>query len=126
MAEVLIVDDDDNNRLLLATLVRHAGQAPLEAAGGREGLEIARQKRPALVIVDLSLPDLSGAQMLRELRADARTADLRIALYTATQAEAALDELRDIFRIEAVIPKPGDPREILRLLVQLLEPQGSS
>ena len=121
MADVLIVDDDENNRLLLATLLRHAGHTPLEAAGGREGLQIAQEKRPALVIVDLSLPDLPGAQLLRELRKDARTAGAQIALYTATQPGAALEELRDLYRVGAVIPKPGDPREILRLLTQLLE-----
>lgn len=122
MADVLIVDDEENNRLLLATLLRHAGHTALEAATGREGLAIAQEKRPSLVIVDLSLPDLSGAQLLRELRANAQTADTQIALYTATQPGAALDELRDLYRIGAVIPKPGDPREILRLLTQLLQP----
>lgn len=120
MAEVLIVDDNENNRLLLATLLRHAGQTPLEAAGGREGLEIARERRPALVIVDLSLPDIPGAQLLRELRADPRTAEVRIALYTATQLGAALEELRDLYSVDAIIPKPGDPRQILTLLMQLL------
>lgn len=122
MADVLIVDDDQNNRLLLATLLRHAGQTPLEACGGREALEIARERCPALVIVDLALPDLSGPQLLRELRTDARTANARIAIYTATQPGAALDELCDLYGIGAVIPKPGDPREILRILTDLLEP----
>lgn len=122
MADVLIVDDDENNRLLLATLLRHAGHVPLEAAGGHEGLAIAQEKNPALIIVDLSLPDLPGAQLLRLLRADARTAGARVALYTATRSDAAVDELRDLYRVDAVIPKPGDPRQILLLLKQLLAP----
>jgi CheY-like chemotaxis protein len=121
VAEVLIVDDDENNRLLLATLLRHAGHTPFEAGAGREGLEIAREKRPALIIVDLSLPDISGVQLLHELRTDARTAKLGIAVYTATQPGAALDELRELYGIGAIIPKPGDPREVLSLLTQLLE-----
>jgi CheY-like chemotaxis protein len=121
VAEVLIVDDDENNRSLLATLLRHIGQTPLEAAAGREGLEIAQKRCPAVLIVDLSLPDLPGAQVLRELRADARTVNLKIALYTATQPGAALDELCDLYHVDAVIPKPGDPRQILRLLTSLLE-----
>lgn len=120
MAEVLIVDDDANNRLLLATLLRHAGHTPLEASSGRDAVAIAQQALPALVIVDLALPDISGAQLMRELRSDVRTRHTKLALYTATQPGAALAELSAIYGISGVIPKPGDPRTILRLLENLL------
>lgn len=123
MADVLIVDDDGNNRLLLATLVRHAGHTALEACDARTALAIVEQQRPALTIVDLALPDISGAELVRRMRANPRTGNMKIALYTATPPGAALDELSDAYRINAVIPKPGDPRETLRVLEQLLAPQ---
>lgn len=116
------MDDDQNNRLLLATLLRHAGHTALEAADARAAISIMEKKRPALVIVDLSLPDISGTQLVREMRANPRTANVKIALYTATQMGAALDELSETYRISAVIPKPGDPREVLGALKRLLAP----
>lgn len=121
MSEALIVDDEQNNRLLLATLLQHLGHTPLEAPTGAAALALAQERALALIIVDLSLPDMSGAQLIRSLRAGSRTANVKIALYTATPPGAALDELTDLYRISAVIPKPGDPRKILPLLQQLLE-----
>jgi CheY-like chemotaxis protein len=122
MADVLIVDDDSNNRLLLATLLRHAGHTPHEASSGKEAAAMAQQAPPALIIVDLALPDVSGVELMRQLRSDARTRNTKLALYTATQPGAALSELADIYAISAVIPKPGDPRAILQLLEGLLAP----
>lgn len=122
MAEVLIVDDDRSNRLLLATLLRHAGHTALEAADARAAIAIMEEKLPALVIVDLSLPGISGAQLVREIRTNPNTANVKIALYTATQVDVALEELSDIYGISAVIPKPGDPREVLSVLQELLTP----
>ncbi len=122
MADVLIVDDDQNNRLLLATLLRHAGHKAVEAADARAATATLDDKIPALVIVDLSLPGISGVQLVRQIRTNPRTANVKIALYTATQAGPALEELCDAYGISAVIPKPGDPREILGVLQRLLTP----
>lgn len=121
MADVLIVDDDPNNRLLLATLLNHSGHQALEAADGRSALELAAQKRPHLVIVDLGLPDMSGMALIKHLRQDTPSGDgIKIALYTATQLGAAAQELAELYGISAVIPKPGDPREILTIFEGLL------
>ena len=116
---ILIIDDDANNRLLLATLIRHAGLESLEAGSAHEGLRLAAEESPVAVIVDLSLPDMSGAQVIRRLREDERTAGSRIALYTATRVGAAIEELTQTYRIDAVIPKPGDPRETLDIIKRL-------
>lgn len=120
MAEVLIVDDEANNRLLLATLLEHAGHQPLEAANSAEALAILAEHEPALIVVDLSLPGISGIDLIKRLRADRRTAKTAIALYTATALDAAAEELRELYGVCAVIPKPGDPRDILALFGTLL------
>ena len=120
MAEVLIVDDDANNRLLLATLLTHAGHTPLEAADAHAALVLAAEKQPSLIVVDLSLPDMSGAELIKRLRCDARTSASRIALYTATRLDAATQELGALYGIAAVIPKPGDPQRVLQIFRDLL------
>ena len=120
MAKVLIIDDDENNRLLLATLLRHASHTPLEASKGIPGAALAAAEKPDLIVVDLSLPDISGVDLLRRLRSDSRTANATIALYTATKEAAALDELVELYNIGGIIPKPGDPRQILAEFERLI------
>ncbi len=119
MAKVLIIDDDENNRLLLATLLEYAGHTATEAACGLAGLEAAVNQLPDVVVVDLSLPDIAGAELIRRLRADPRTAHARIALYTATQLAPALDEIVETYGVEGIIPKPGDPQQILAAFARL-------
>ena len=121
MARVLIIDDNANNRLLLVTLLQHAGHSVLEADAGIPGGLLAAQKQPDLVVVDLSLPDISGLALIRKLRADAMTAHLPIALYTATDISPALQDLIDAYDIRGVIPKLGDPKQILDVFAALLD-----
>jgi len=65
---VLIVDDEPQIRRLLTVTLEANGYRVLSAASGQEGLVLAAQHRPALVILDLGLPDLPGQEVLRRLR----------------------------------------------------------
>lgn len=120
MGKVLIIDDEENNRLLLATLLEYAGHIPLEAAAGLAGVETAARELPDAVIVDLALRDITGVEVIRRLREDPRTATVAIALYTATQLTPALNELVELYSIRSIIPKPGDPHQILAAFAKLL------
>ena len=120
MAKVLVIDDNANNRLLLRTLLDHAGHDPIEAATGASGAEAAFEHAPDLIIVDLSLPDMHGVELIRMLRGDPRTAKSPIALYSATQKGEAIEELVEMYGVRGVIPKPGDPRQILEALEGLM------
>ena len=120
MARILIVDDDENNRLLLGTLLEYAGHSVLEAANGTGGAQLAADEHPDAIIVDLSLPDISGVDLIRNLRSHPATAKVHIALYTATQMTSAIRELIETYNINAIIPKPGEPQQILAAFETLL------
>jgi CheY-like chemotaxis protein len=119
VAKVLIIDDEENNRLLLAMLLEYAGHTALQADSGTSGLGAALQGSPDVIVVDLSLPDLPGVEVIRRLRTDARTQNAKIALYTATELAPALTELVETYHIAEVIPKPGDPQQILAAFSRL-------
>lgn len=121
MATILVIDDDENNRLLLATLLEYAGHTFLGAATAEAGLSAALIGKPEVIVVDLSLPDMSGPELLRRLRAEPVLEGTLLALYTATQS-AGLAELIERFGISATIPKPGTPQEILATFGRLLNP----
>ena len=86
---VLIVDDNDRNRRLAGVVLRADGLRTVEAASGREGIALAAEHLPDVILLDLELPDMHGTDVARELRNAARTARLPI---VALSARRDLDE----------------------------------
>jgi len=123
VAKILIVDDEYANRLLVTTVLRHAGYATREAADASEAVRIARDELPDLVLVDLGLGTNGGAQLIRSLRADPATKSLRIALYTATRLNPALEDFMRVHAIDRIIPKPSAPEELLSAVKQCFREQ---
>ena len=121
MATILVVDDDANNRLLVRTVLAHAGHRVLEAGDGAPGLALASAERPDLIMLDLSLPSMSGPEFLRALRRDPQTQTLLVALYTASPVTAALSEFMKIYAVAGVIPKPSEPIVLAGAVEQTLE-----
>ncbi len=80
---VLIVDDNEMNRRLARDVLRAAGLRTIEAASGGEGIAIAAEWLPAVVLLDLQLPDMDGTDVARELQKHARTARLPIVAWSA-------------------------------------------
>jgi two-component system, cell cycle response regulator DivK len=81
---ILIVDDNENNRKLARDVLQFAGFLTVEASGGIEGVALATERRPDLVLMDIRMPDLSGTEALNQLRADARTAEIPIVALTSS------------------------------------------
>jgi CheY-like chemotaxis protein len=120
MATVLIVDDAIEARLLVRTILTHAGHTVVEAATGHEGIAAAADHRPDLILLDLSLPSMGGAEFVRALRKDQRTHSTAVALYTATPMSAALRDFMEMYQIRHVVPKPSEPLELLRAIERAL------
>jgi two-component system cell cycle response regulator DivK len=80
---ILLVDDNPRNLLLARDVLNHHGYRTLEAETAEEGLALAREHHPALVLMDVQLPGMDGVQALQHLRADAATAGIPVAAFTA-------------------------------------------
>ncbi len=76
MAAVLIVDDSSADRAMLRTILGRAGYTVYEVAKGREASQKAREVRPHIIILDVNLPDLSGLEVCRAIRADSEIASV--------------------------------------------------
>lgn len=110
-ALVLVIEDDADLAALLARGLQRAGFEVALAASGAEGLAVARRVRPAVVVLDVGLPDQSGREVCRRLRADARTRDVHLILVSG-----AGDEAERVAGLEAgaddFVPKPVSLREL--------------
>jgi two-component system phosphate regulon response regulator PhoB len=84
---ILVVDDEPDIVALVAYHLAKAGYRVATAANGHDALAAARRERPALLVLDLMLPGMSGFDVLTELRADAATRDVAVLLLTARKEE---------------------------------------
>ena len=121
MATILVVDDDANNLLLVRTVLAHAGHRVLEVGDGLPGLALAAAEQPDLIMLDLSLPSMSGPQFLRALREDPQTQTLSVTLYTASPVTPVLSEFMEIYGVAGVIPKPSEPTVLIGAVERTLE-----
>jgi two-component system, cell cycle response regulator DivK len=80
---VLIVDDNEKNRKLARDVLRHGGFRTIEAGTGGDGVSLAAEDLPALVLMDIRLPDMDGTEALRLLKADERTAAIPVVALTS-------------------------------------------
>ncbi|RGP37228.1 diguanylate cyclase [Pseudotabrizicola alkalilacus] len=116
---ILIIDDVATNRIVFKVKLGAARYHPLVAAGGAEGLRMARKELPDLILLDLMLPDLSGIDVLRHLREDPLTRDIPVIVVSSS---TALDDR--LLALEAgaddVFVKPYDDDLLMARLRNLL------
>jgi two-component system, cell cycle response regulator DivK len=80
---ILIVDDNEQNAKLARDVLRAAGFRTIEAASGTEAVAQARAAQPAVILMDIRLPDIDGGHVARQLKADARTQWIPVVAMTA-------------------------------------------
>ncbi|MEO8499644.1 MAG: diguanylate cyclase [Vicinamibacteria bacterium] len=86
--KVLIVDDSATNRLMLEDCLR-TDYAVLQAGSGEEGLALAHEQRPDVILLDVMMPDIDGYEVLRRLKEDERTSSLCVVFITGLDAPEA-------------------------------------
>ena len=119
----LIIDDDEPSRFVLSRPLTEAGFEVIEAGTAAEGQELALQRRPSVIFLDLRLPDRSGTAVLEMLQADARTRATPVIVYTAQPLTPALHPL--LGSAAAIISKDHQSRgDVLDALRQGLSRAG--
>lgn len=83
-ALVLVVEDNDKNRKLVRDVLTFKGYEVIESETGEEGVRLARERRPSLVLMDIRLPGIDGVEALRRLRAEETTQGIPVLAMTAS------------------------------------------
>ena len=123
---LLYVEDNLSNlRLVERTIALRPGVKLIPAMQGRLGLDLARQHRPDLILLDVHLPDISGEQVLRELRADPELGRTPVVVLSADATPGQVQRLLAA-GARAYLTKPLDVRRLLTLLDETLPARGPS
>ena len=112
MSVVLIIEDNEKNLKLVRDILQALGYSPLEAASAEEALAVAGERVPALVLMDIQLPDLDGSEALRRLRSNERTAGIPVLALTA-QAMQGDRERFLAAGFDGYLSKPIDVDELI-------------
>ena len=96
MTTVLVVDDNDRNRKLALDVLRAAGFRTFGSATAAYGIALAREHGPDVILMDLRLPDMDGADATRALAAHERTALIPVVAMSASRLEGSEDWLEEV------------------------------
>lgn len=120
---ILVVDDDRDTLSLLREVLRRHGFGVQTTGQGRRALQIARENRPALILLDLKLRDVDGYQVLRNLKSDPRTRDIPVVIMSGSLTDEELKEQRALSLGAArFLTKPFAIEEFIREISALLQP----
>jgi DNA-binding response OmpR family regulator len=117
---VLVADDDDDILLLVTTRLRRDGFDVVSASNGNEALALARERKPALAVLDIGMPGLDGLEVLEQIRADE---ELRGTLVLLLTAKAQESDVRRGYEAgaDAYVRKPFSPAELSTRVRELLD-----
>ena len=116
---VLIVEDNALNMKLFTAMIASQGHIVLQAGDGRAALDLARQGHPDLIIMDLQLPDMSGLDVTRILKAEPETRDIAIIATTAYALRGDEEKIR-ASGCDGYMAKPIAVSEFLGLIESLI------
>ena len=120
MSTILIVEDNEKNLKLVRDILQHKGHATIEATTGGEGVRLALERRPDLILMDIQLPDIDGIAALKMIREHAA---LDAMLILAVSASVMPDDQHKIVSsgFDAFITKPINLKQFLDTVQRFLD-----
>lgn len=112
MSLILIVEDNEKNMKLVRDILQAKGYQTLEAGTAEDGIQLAIEHKPDLVLMDIQLPGMNGMEALKALRADATTAHIPVVAITASVMQQDRRQIMETGFI-GFIEKPINLREFL-------------
>ncbi|MGH9481557.1 MAG: response regulator transcription factor [Terriglobales bacterium] len=117
---ILIVEDEELIRDTYARRLEHEGYRVSQAASGREALQSARQSPPQLILLDVMLPDLSGLEVLKSLRADRRFLTTPVVLFTNLSQHMDKHQAARLGATDYLVKSEVAPADVVERVRQLL------
>lgn len=116
---ILIIEDDPKSLKLVRDLLQVSGYATIEAADGKQGIELARSRKPDLILMDIQLPVMDGLEATRILKSDVNTRHIPIICVTS-YAMKGDEEKAYQAGCDAYITKPYDIKELVAKVAEYL------
>lgn len=123
MKTALIIEDNPNNMVLITRLLEKSGYLTLQAITGMEGFELALQKRPDFIVLDIQLPDIEGTEVLRKIRSSEIGTSIPVIAMTSYAMSGDREKLLSA-GCDGYIEKPIDPARVISQIRNLIGETG--
>ena len=120
MSLILIVEDNDKNLKLVRDVLQVKGYATIEAGNAEDGIALARERKPDLILMDIQLPGMNGIEAIGVLRADPATAAIPVVAVTASVMPQDRNKITEA-GFNAYVGKPINLKEFLDTVRNMLE-----
>ena len=120
MSLILIVEDNEKNLKLVRDVLQVKGFSTLEAGTAEDGIELARERKPDLILMDIHLPGMSGIEALKVLRGEPGTAAIPVIAVTASVMQQDRKQITEA-GFDAYVGKPINLKEFLDAVRAALE-----
>jgi len=118
--KILVIDDEPDVVSYLSAFLEDEGFEVLEAGNGPDGLTLAQEQVPNLITLDITMPGVSGIEVLTTLRRDERLSRIPVIIITGVTAFEKLMDYRDVRPPEGFISKPIDLEKLLFTIEEIL------
>ena len=117
--EILIVDDDQQVRTLLRRLLFESGYTTIVAVDGRQGVELAKTRKPDLILMDILMPDMDGYVACHIIKTDSVTSEIPVVMLTAVDTEPGKAIAKEV-DADGYVTKPFTREKLLDVISQFL------
>lgn len=116
--KILVIDDEEEAAVHLSNILRRANYEVIYTTKGKEGVDLALELRPDLILLDIMLPDIDGFEVLDRLKTkwiELKISSIPVIMVSAKGESQAIFKAEDLWATDYFI-KPFDPKELLRMI----------
>lgn len=124
--KILVVEDSENVRRSYVDLLSNAGYEVLEAGEGEKALEIIKNQRPDLILLDLLLPEVDGFETLARLKDDQQMRHIPVLVLSALDGKVHIEKILKSGARDYVVKGSHSPEELIGKIQKLLSPRPSA
>lgn len=122
MTTALVIEDHPDNMTLICDILVLNGYATLQATTGMQGYELAQEKQPDFIILDIQLPDINGYQVLENIRSNDQTRNIPVVAMTSYAMAGEKNRLLNA-GCDGYVEKPIDPGRVMQQILQVIGEQ---
>jgi CheY-like chemotaxis protein len=119
-ANILVVDDDERTRKMMEAMLLPQGYEVILAKDGKEGVNIARSKKPDFILMDMMMPEMDGLSACHEIKSNPATEKIPLFMLTAVTGEGNKTMAQQVWGADGYLTKPVDLNELLNTIIQFI------